>query len=103
MKWTKCKQSASSTLECQASQVTQIPVLKKSHSHMSGARHLAGVMSYDRCADVEKEQEMNAVRMSLIYTAHLYKNETGLRLLMTYFETVMYTLRNYLQKKMLNY
>lgn len=88
-----------STPEGQVSQVTQIPVLEKSHDHMSGARHLAGVMSYDRCVDVVREQEIRAVRMSLKYTMRLYKNKSGPRLLIAYFVTMMYTLRNYLQEK----
>lgn len=96
-KRTKCEQSASSTPECQVSQVTQIPVLEKSRNHMSGARHLAGVMSCDRCADVVEEQEIRA--MSLTYTMHLYKNKTCPRLLIAYFDTAMNTLRNYLQEK----
>lgn len=98
-KWTKCEQNASSTPECQVSRVTQIPVLEKSRKHMSEARHLSGVMSYDKYADVVKEQEIRAVRISLTYTMHLYKNKTGTRLLIAYFDTVMDILRNYLQKK----
>lgn len=70
-KWTKCEQGASATPECQDSRVTQIPVLEKSHNHMNGAKHLSGVVSYDRYAGVVKEQELKAVRMRLtpcIYT-----------------------------------
>jgi len=56
---------------------------------MSGARHLAGVMSHDRSADIVKEQEIRAINVSLIHSMHLHKNKTDPRLLIAYFDTVM--------------